>query len=117
MQPRDVVDERQQIVTQERVAADEDEAARSQADALVDHVAPLVRGELAHAPRVGDVVAVRARETTAVGDVQVNLAQALERLAARLLASAWFARNVVIDRWFLHSAQPARWFSISLRSF
>ena len=27
-------------------------------------------------------------------------------LAARLLAMPWFARNVVIDRWFLHSGQP-----------
>jgi hypothetical protein len=26
-------------------------------------------------------------------------------LAARLLATTWFARNVVIGRWFLHSAQ------------
>jgi len=28
-------------------------------------------------------------------------------LGARLLASAWFARSVVINRWFLHSAQSA----------
>ena len=28
-------------------------------------------------------------------------------LAAKLLATAWFGRNVVIDRWFLHSAQRA----------
>lgn len=28
-------------------------------------------------------------------------------LGARLLANAWFARHVVIDRWFLHAAQPA----------
>jgi geranylgeranyl reductase family protein len=36
------------------------------------------------------------------------LPQALKRsLAAKLLATSWFARNVVIDRWFLHAAQPA----------
>lgn len=29
-----------------------------------------------------------------------------QSLAARLLATKWFARNVVIDRWFLHSGQP-----------
>lgn len=28
-------------------------------------------------------------------------------LAAKLLATAWFGRNVVIDRWFLHSARRA----------
>ena len=30
-----------------------------------------------------------------------------QSLAARLLATAWFGRNVVIDRWFLHSRQRA----------
>ncbi len=30
-----------------------------------------------------------------------------QSLAARLLSTSWFARNVVIDRWFLHSKQPA----------
>lgn len=36
------------------------------------------------------------------------LPQGLKRsLAARLLATTWFARNVVIDRWFLHSEQRA----------
>ena len=30
-----------------------------------------------------------------------------QSLAARLLATTWFARNVVIDRWFLHSGQHA----------
>ena len=28
-------------------------------------------------------------------------------IAGRLLASAWFARRVVVDRWFLHRQQPA----------
>jgi flavin-dependent dehydrogenase len=41
------------------------------------------------------------------------LPQGLKRsLAARLLATTWFARNVVINRWFLHSGErpivPAR---------
>jgi len=30
-----------------------------------------------------------------------------QSLAARLLATTWFARNVVIDRWFLHAEQRA----------
>jgi len=29
------------------------------------------------------------------------------RLAAKLLATQWFARHVVVDRWFLHAGQPA----------
>jgi len=29
------------------------------------------------------------------------------RLGRRLLASRWFARHVVLDRWFLHAHQPA----------
>jgi 2-polyprenyl-6-methoxyphenol hydroxylase-like FAD-dependent oxidoreductase len=29
------------------------------------------------------------------------------RLGARLMAAPWFARRVVIDRWFLHAEQPA----------
>lgn len=31
----------------------------------------------------------------------------LNFLAARLFASRWFARHVLLDRWFLHSAEPA----------
>jgi geranylgeranyl reductase family protein len=30
-----------------------------------------------------------------------------QKLAAKLLASHWFARHVVIERWFLHHGQPA----------
>lgn len=30
-----------------------------------------------------------------------------QKLSAKLLASKWFARHVVIDRWFLHAGQPA----------
>ena len=30
-----------------------------------------------------------------------------QKLSARLMASHWFARNVVIERWFLHSGQRA----------
>jgi len=30
-----------------------------------------------------------------------------QSLAARLLATPWFARNVVVDRWFLHREQRA----------
>ena len=28
-------------------------------------------------------------------------------VAAKLMASPWFARHVVVDRWFLHSHEPA----------
>ena len=31
----------------------------------------------------------------------------LHFLAARLMASRWFARHVVLDRWFLHAREPA----------
>jgi geranylgeranyl reductase family protein len=30
-----------------------------------------------------------------------------QKIAARLMATHWFARNVVIERWFLHASQPA----------
>jgi geranylgeranyl reductase family protein len=30
-----------------------------------------------------------------------------QKLAAKLLATRWFARHVVLDRWFLHAGQPA----------
>jgi geranylgeranyl reductase family protein len=30
-----------------------------------------------------------------------------QKIAASLMASHWFARNVVIERWFLHASQPA----------
>lgn len=30
-----------------------------------------------------------------------------QKIAARLMASHWFARNVVIERWFLHASQRA----------
>ena len=41
-------------------------------------------------------------------DAAAWLPQRLKQsLAARLLSTSWFARNVVIDRWFLHSKQPA----------
>ena len=31
----------------------------------------------------------------------------LHFLAARLLATRWFSRHVVLDRWFLHAGEPA----------
>jgi flavin-dependent dehydrogenase len=31
----------------------------------------------------------------------------LARLGTRLIATRWFARHVVLDRWFLHAEQPA----------
>jgi geranylgeranyl reductase family protein len=33
--------------------------------------------------------------------------QLRQKLAAKLLANRWFARHVVIERWFLHHGQPA----------
>jgi len=34
-------------------------------------------------------------------------APVLNFLAARLFASRWFSRHVLLDRWFLHAAEPA----------
>ena len=31
----------------------------------------------------------------------------VQRLAGRLFASPWFARHVVVDRWFVHAHEPA----------
>ena len=43
------------------------------------------------------------RQTTSLAD---RLPEGLKKfVAARLLGSQWFTRNVVIDRWFLHSEQ------------
>ncbi len=33
----------------------------------------------------------------------------MRALSARLIASRWFARHVVLDRWFLHRGQPPLW--------
>ena len=46
----------------------------------------------------------RGGEPDAAGWLPANLRQSM---AAKLLATAWFARNVVIDRWFLHTGQRA----------
>lgn len=43
------------------------------------------------------------RQTTSLAD---RLPEGLKKfVAARLLGSQWFTRNIVIDRWFLHSEQ------------
>ena len=45
---------------------------------------------------------------TAQHDAAPWLPQGLRQsLAAKLLATGWFARHVVIDRWFLHAQQQA----------
>jgi hypothetical protein len=42
----------------------------------------------------------------AQGEVAQWLPQRLKQaIASRLLATTWFARHVVIDRWFLHASQ------------
>ena len=51
-------------------------------DALVDGVPPLVRRQLVRVPQGVPVVAVTAGTSAPVGDVQVDLAQALQRLTA-----------------------------------
>ena len=80
--PGDVVDQVDEVVPDQRVAADEHEAARAERDALVDRVAPLAGGQLVVGRR-GRVVAVPAGAAAAVRDVEVDLAQAAERLAAQ----------------------------------
>ncbi len=55
-----------------------------------------------------DRLAQRFGTRTAQQEAVPWLPQSLRHaLAARLLATQWFARNVVIDRWFLHSEQRA----------
>lgn len=57
-----------------------------------------------YAERLAQRFGARGREPDAAGWLPQNLRQSM---AARLLSSAWFARNVVIDRWFLHAGQRA----------
>ncbi len=83
----DVVDERDEVVAQERVAADEHEARGAERDALVDGVPPLVRRQFFRVPQGVSVVAVTAGTSAPVGDVQVDLAQALQRLTAQQRAA------------------------------
>ena len=78
----DVVHKGREVVAQKRVAADEDEARGTERRALVDRVLPLVRGQLVRVPWRIAVVAVPARSPAAVGQVQVDLAQAFERLTS-----------------------------------
>ena len=53
-------------------------------------------------------LAQRFGERTPERDAAGWLPQKLRHsLAAKLLATRWFARNVVVDRWFLHSGQRA----------
>ena len=50
---------------------------------------------------------LRGRFAFAMDQVPPTLQALRQSLAARLLATQWFARHVVIDRWFLHAQQPA----------
>jgi hypothetical protein len=78
----DVVDQIDEVVADQWIAADEDEAARAERGALVDRVAPLTGAQLV-ACRRGRVVAVTAGAAAAVRDVEVDLAQSGEWLAAQ----------------------------------
>jgi menaquinone-9 beta-reductase len=49
----------------------------------------------------------RYGRTRASGPTDWLPAPWLRFLAARLMATRWFARNVMMDRWFLHSREPA----------
>ena len=91
----DVLEELAEVVAQQRVAAQKDEAGRAQRHTVVDRPPPLGRVELVGRPGVGPVVAVPAGAAAAVGDVQIDLAQAQRdgRLAARPRRPAWAARG------------------------
>ncbi|RMD68802.1 MAG: NAD(P)/FAD-dependent oxidoreductase [Gammaproteobacteria bacterium] len=60
----------------------------------------------------GDLPSYRDRLIARLGSPRPGLMEhlpaSLKRLAAeRLMASSWFARHVLLDRWFLHRHQPA----------
>ena len=83
VRPGDVVEQFDEVVAQQGVAADEHEARGAQRDALVDDVLPLRGRQLAGVPGGVLVVAVTAVAAAAVRDVQVDLAEAEGRLAAQ----------------------------------
>lgn len=53
------------------------------------------------------VVARFGPRQTAVGITHILPQWVAGAIAGRLFGSAWFARHVVLDRWFLHAQQPA----------
>jgi geranylgeranyl reductase family protein len=81
------------------------ESALMAAETIIDAARHYPRAKLApYANRL----AQRFGRRNASHDAAQWLLQGLKQsLAARLLATNWFARNVVIDRWFLHAEQRA----------
>lgn len=81
------------------------ESALMAAEIVLDAAGEYPRAKLApYAGRLTQRFGSRIPDQQAAAWLPQSLKQFL---AARLLASTWFARNVVIDRWFLHSGQRA----------
>lgn len=81
------------------------ESALMAAEIIRDAAGRYSRERLApYADRLVGRFGARGGAPDAAAWLPANLRQSM---AAKLLATAWFARNVVIDRWFLHSGQRA----------
>ena len=75
------------------------------AETIVDAAGAYTGAKLApYVQRLAQRFGTRKPEPDAVQWLPQSLRQSL---AAKLLATTWFARNVVIDRWFLHAEQRA----------
>lgn len=75
------------------------------AEAIIEAAGDYRRGKLEpYADRVTARFGKRDQHTAASAWLPQQFRQ---KLAATLMASRWFARHVVIDRWFLHSGQRA----------
>ena len=81
------------------------ESALMAAQIVLDAAGKYSRAQLApYAERLTQRFGSRIPDQEAAAWLPQRLKQSL---AARLLATTWFARNVVVDRWFLHSGQRA----------
>lgn len=81
------------------------ESALMAARIIRDAAGDFSRGRLApYAERLTQRFGHRVADQEAAAWLPKSVKQAL---AAKLLATSWFARNVVVDRWFLHSEQRA----------
>ncbi|MBI3376427.1 MAG: NAD(P)/FAD-dependent oxidoreductase [Betaproteobacteria bacterium] len=81
------------------------ESALMAAEIIRNAAGRYTRARLApYADRLAQRFGARGHEPDAAGWLPPDLRQSI---AARLLSTAWFARNVVIDRWFLHARQRA----------
>lgn len=81
------------------------ESALMAAGTIRDAAGDYSRAKLApYADRLAQRFGSRTAEQEAAAWLPQNLKQSL---AAKLLSTSWFARNVVVDRWFLHAGQRA----------